>query len=218
MPAAKLSIGYRYAGLKKLVDVVGPAFAKEIFYTARQFTAQEALMMGLVNRVLPYFKRTDLTFSSHFQTPPQAEADRFPAVVQGENFIYFADPIFREYRESGNIAVRDGWKAAIKRLIGPAPYGDGLPTTILSVPRRRGDDLLLSLLHYIPTRKALTVDMIEERSGFAGELLWLPSAVKSVRVFATGEELSRTPEGAYLLPPVKGRLLLEAPGFFGAAK
>ena len=172
----------------------------------------------LVNRVLPYFKRTDLTFSSHFQTPPQAEADRFPAVVQGENFIYFADPIFREYRESGNIAVRDGWKAAIKRLIGPAPYGDGLPTTILSVPRRRGDDLLLSLLHYIPTRKALTVDMIEERSGFAGELLWLPSAVKSVRVFATGEELSRTPEGAYLLPPVKGRLLLEAPGFFGAAK
>jgi enoyl-CoA hydratase/carnithine racemase len=33
--------------------VVGPSFAKEIFYTARQFTAAEAKDMGLVNRVLP---------------------------------------------------------------------------------------------------------------------------------------------------------------------
>ena len=53
VPAAKLSIGYRYDGLKKLVDLVGPSFAKEIFYTARQFTAAEAQAMGLVNRVLP---------------------------------------------------------------------------------------------------------------------------------------------------------------------
>ncbi len=53
VPAAKLGLGYSYAGLKRLVDIVGPAFAKEIFYTARQFDAQEALAMGLVNRVVP---------------------------------------------------------------------------------------------------------------------------------------------------------------------
>ena len=53
VPAAKLGLGYGYAGIKKLVDVVGPSFAKEIFYTARQFTAAEAKDMGLVNRVLP---------------------------------------------------------------------------------------------------------------------------------------------------------------------
>ena len=35
VPAAKLGLGYPYYGLKKLVDVVGPAFAKEIFYTQR---------------------------------------------------------------------------------------------------------------------------------------------------------------------------------------
>jgi enoyl-CoA hydratase/carnithine racemase len=46
-------LGYGYTGLKRLVDIVGPAFAKEIFYTARQFDAQEALAMGLVNRVVP---------------------------------------------------------------------------------------------------------------------------------------------------------------------
>ena len=53
VPAAKLGLGYGFKGIKKLVDVVGPSFAKEIFYTARQFSAAEALTMGLVNRVLP---------------------------------------------------------------------------------------------------------------------------------------------------------------------
>ena len=53
VPAAKLGLGYGYPGLKRLVDVVGASFAMEIFYTARQFTAAEALAMGLVNRVVP---------------------------------------------------------------------------------------------------------------------------------------------------------------------
>jgi enoyl-CoA hydratase len=53
VPAAKLGLGYGFKGIKKLVDVVGPSFAKEIFFTARQFTAAEAQTMGLVNRVLP---------------------------------------------------------------------------------------------------------------------------------------------------------------------
>ena len=53
VPAAKLGLGYGYNGLKRLVDIVGPAFAKEIFYTARQFDAQEVAAMGLVNRVVP---------------------------------------------------------------------------------------------------------------------------------------------------------------------
>ena len=53
VPAAKLGLGYAYTGLKRLVDIVGQSFAKEIFYTARQFDAQEAHAMGLVNRVVP---------------------------------------------------------------------------------------------------------------------------------------------------------------------
>lgn len=53
VPAAKLGLGYGYKGIKKLVDVVGPSYAKEIFFTARQFTAGEAHQMGLINRVVP---------------------------------------------------------------------------------------------------------------------------------------------------------------------
>ena len=53
VPAAKLGLGYGYGGLKQLVDMVGPAYAKEIFFTARLFSANEALAMGLINRVIP---------------------------------------------------------------------------------------------------------------------------------------------------------------------
>ena len=51
IPAARLGLGYGYEGLKTLSDVVGPAFAKEILFTARQFDAAEALRIGLVNKV-----------------------------------------------------------------------------------------------------------------------------------------------------------------------
>jgi enoyl-CoA hydratase/carnithine racemase len=53
VPAAKLGLGYDFPGLKRLIDIVGPAFTKEIFFTARQFDATEAREMGLVNRVVP---------------------------------------------------------------------------------------------------------------------------------------------------------------------
>jgi enoyl-CoA hydratase/carnithine racemase len=53
VPAAKLGLGYAYPGIERLADVVGPSFAKEIFFTARQFDANEGLAMGLVNRVRP---------------------------------------------------------------------------------------------------------------------------------------------------------------------
>src|ERR1043165_29945 len=53
VPAAKLGLGYGHAGVKRLMDVVGPSFTKEIFYTARQFNAEEAKTMGLINRVVP---------------------------------------------------------------------------------------------------------------------------------------------------------------------
>ena len=53
VPAAKLGLGYALPGIKRLVDLVGPSFAKEIFFTARQFTAKDAEVMGLVNRVVP---------------------------------------------------------------------------------------------------------------------------------------------------------------------
>jgi enoyl-CoA hydratase len=52
IPAARLGLGYGFGGVKLLIDLVGPAIAKEVLFTARQFTAEEALRVGLVNRVM----------------------------------------------------------------------------------------------------------------------------------------------------------------------
>jgi len=53
VPAAKLGVGYGAGGLMKLMLAVNPSSAKEIFFTARQFSAEEALGMGWINRVVP---------------------------------------------------------------------------------------------------------------------------------------------------------------------
>ena len=52
IPAGRMGLGYRASSMKKLVDMVGPAFALEVMLTARQFSAAEALHMGLVHKVV----------------------------------------------------------------------------------------------------------------------------------------------------------------------
>jgi len=52
IPAAKLGVGYGHQNTKVLMDLVGPSFTKEIFYTGRRFSAEEARSMGLVNHVV----------------------------------------------------------------------------------------------------------------------------------------------------------------------
>jgi hypothetical protein len=194
-------------------------FSPALARTDRVFYEQGLIISAhdcetLVERVLPYFKRDDVRYCSHLQTPPRPEASGQPAVIAGERFVVFADPIFREYRQAGNIAARDAWKLAMQLLIGPAPFGHGLASTIQVYPRRRGKDLILSLLHYISIRKALNIDMIEERSSFAGETLRLPANANEIRVFG-GEPLPRDADGGFILPvTARGRLLLEVPGFF----
>ena len=59
LPAAKLGLGYAFENLKRLVDVVGPGAARDITFSARQIDAQEALRVGLVQRILPEAELTD---------------------------------------------------------------------------------------------------------------------------------------------------------------
>ncbi len=52
LPAAKLGLGYGYAGLRRCIETIGPAATKEIFFTARRFGCEEALHWGLLNRAV----------------------------------------------------------------------------------------------------------------------------------------------------------------------
>src|SRR5215468_12793075 len=53
IPAAKLGIAYGYEGLRNLVSLVGPSWARLIMYTGMRIDSKEALRIGLVDRVLP---------------------------------------------------------------------------------------------------------------------------------------------------------------------
>lgn len=82
IPAAKLGLGYAYPGIKRLVDVVGPSFAKEIFFTARRFDAEEARIMGLVNRVVE-----DGTVAGAAMETAQTIAANAPMTVASVKYI-----------------------------------------------------------------------------------------------------------------------------------
>ena len=53
LPAARRGLGYHLSGVERLVELVGASAAAELFFTAGQYDAQEALRIGLVNRVVP---------------------------------------------------------------------------------------------------------------------------------------------------------------------
>jgi enoyl-CoA hydratase/carnithine racemase len=53
IPAAKLGIAYGYDGLKHLVSLVGPSWARLLMYTGMRIGSAEAMRIGLVDRVVP---------------------------------------------------------------------------------------------------------------------------------------------------------------------
>ena len=61
IPAAKLGIAYGYDGLRHLVSLVGPSWARLIMYTGMKIDSAEALRIGLVDRVSPDAQLWDAT-------------------------------------------------------------------------------------------------------------------------------------------------------------
>jgi enoyl-CoA hydratase/carnithine racemase len=53
IPAARLGIAYGYDGLKNLVSLVGPSWARLLMYTGMRIDSAEAVRIGLVERVVP---------------------------------------------------------------------------------------------------------------------------------------------------------------------
>lgn len=94
VPAAKLGLGYRFEGIKRLASIVGPSFAAEIFFTGRQFSVQEALQMGLVNRVVPVAELESYTLD--YANTIAANAPLTIAAVKRSLIEYLKDPSRRD--------------------------------------------------------------------------------------------------------------------------
>jgi enoyl-CoA hydratase len=78
IPAARLSIIYGAEAVGQLVDLVGPAYAKDILYSARTLSAHEALATGLIQRLLPAAELEGSTYAYLRQV-----ADNAPLSVRG---------------------------------------------------------------------------------------------------------------------------------------
>ncbi len=62
IPAAKLSIIYGLDAVHQLVDLVGPAYAKDILYSARVLDADEAFRIGFIQRLVPVAELEGYTY------------------------------------------------------------------------------------------------------------------------------------------------------------
>ena len=114
IPAAKLGLGYGYPGIKRLSDLVGPSFAKEIFYTARQFDAAEALAMGLINRVVPGDK-----LEAYVKDYTDTISANAPLTVNGVKFIANQTAVDADKRDLDRCA------ALVKRCFDSQDYIEG---------------------------------------------------------------------------------------------
>jgi enoyl-CoA hydratase/carnithine racemase len=78
IPAARLSIIYPSEAVGQLVDLVGPAHAKDILYSARTLNDREALAMGLIQRLVPAAELEPTTYEYLRRV-----ADNAPLSVRG---------------------------------------------------------------------------------------------------------------------------------------
>ncbi len=114
LPAAKLGLGYGFAPLSRLTEVVGAPFAKEIFFTGRQFTAREAEMMGLVNRVL-----TDDEIDAYVADYAATIAANAPLTIGTAKYV------FQQIAKNPGERDLEGCAERVRTCFASRDYGEG---------------------------------------------------------------------------------------------
>jgi enoyl-CoA hydratase/carnithine racemase len=106
LPAARLGLGYGFNGLQRFINTIGPSHTKDIFFSARQFGADEAFRMGVVSRVVP-----DGELDAFVKEYAGTIADNAPLTV-GPSSRYQRGAEARERAQSGARAA-GLWRAAL---------------------------------------------------------------------------------------------------------
>lgn len=114
MPAARMGLGYSFLGLRRFVQVLGPANAADIFYSARVFDAHDALRMGFASRVVP-----PAELDATVDTWTAMVADNAPlTIAAGKRAI-------REALKDREDRDMEGVAAAIHACVTSADYTEG---------------------------------------------------------------------------------------------
>jgi enoyl-CoA hydratase/carnithine racemase len=105
MPPAKLGLIYGHTGLRKFLHTVGLARTKELFLTGRNFDAERAERLGLVNEVVDddRLEREALQLAA-------AIAANAPLSMRGNKRaidLLSSSPILSDQQEAGLVALRE---------------------------------------------------------------------------------------------------------------
>ena len=168
----------------------------------------------LVNGYASYFDRTYQHFCSHAQTPSSGKKAT-PAVVQNGKTIYFAHPIFTQYRENAPHWCKALVRSALKRLLpDPVVQHDSFSTLRVTLNDQAKDSrYVLHLLHYLPERRGIEFDTLEDVIPVydVGLELNLPKKVKSVTLVPEGKALTfeQHERLRFRLPKLVGHQMVE---------
>jgi enoyl-CoA hydratase/carnithine racemase len=105
MPPVKLGLVYSHTGLRKFIDTVGLARTKELFLTGRNFEAERAAEIGLVNEVVAAERLEEASVALAAEIAANA-----PLSMRGNKSaidLLAASPILSEQQEAGLIALRE---------------------------------------------------------------------------------------------------------------
>ena len=107
IPAARLGIIYDFDAVRQLVDLVGPAYAKDILYSARALHADEAFRIGLVQRLAPASELENMTLeylttvAANAPMSIQGAKAQMAAIFEGSNATH------RELMQAARLATFD---------------------------------------------------------------------------------------------------------------
>ena len=123
IPAARLGLGYGASLQESLVATVGLPSAKEIFFTARRFSAADALRLGLVNEVLP---KGDL--EAYVRKVAQGIARNAPLTLRSGKLI--------QNQLAGATRDRDraAWSSSIDACYNSEDYEEGVRAFLANRP------------------------------------------------------------------------------------
>lgn len=156
----------------------------------------------------PYFNRTYRTFCSHAHTPPANPTQR-PGILLGDGVALFAHPVFATYARHSMSFHRDAFLSVLRRLL-PVPLVElEGPTSLQATLTEQPGRWMLHLLHYIPERRGLNFDVVEDPLPVSATEVFVRASIQAATFVPSGEALP--------VRSVEHGTIVQVPDFLGHA-
>jgi len=167
----------------------GPVRSPFVIYErAQRVRPREAKTLATAWR--PYFNREARHFCSHQHTPPSEPAG-YPAAIANGKIVYFAHPVFTNYRNKGQQVARDYVWQVIESVHGRLDVEVGLPSmgrvSLLRQECERRN--VLHLLYAVPILRGTNTQVIEDVVPIYNVPVSVRGTASAVTLVPSGEAL-----------------------------